>query len=129
MKPSDARFFDASAIGLSGLCLLHCLALPVAAAFLPALAFWQASEWVHVLFVMLAVPLAGIALWRSHRVSALPKALWMLSAGGVAALAMGAIGWPSHAWETAITVAGSVLLASAHAWNWRRRHSRAKSCV
>lgn len=129
MKPSDARVFDASAIGLSGLCLLHCLALPVLAALLPALAAWSHAEWVHAAFVLLAFPLAGLALWRSHRVRPLPASLWALSASGLVALTLGAVGWPAESLETPITVAGSVMLASAHAWNWRRRHARARSCA
>lgn len=128
MKPSDARVFDASAIGLSGLCMLHCLALPVLGALLPALAAWSHAEWVHAAFVLLAFPLAGVALWRSHRVRPLPAPLWALSACGLVALTLGALGWPVEAWETPITVAGSTMLAAAHVWNWRRRHARRLSC-
>jgi peptidoglycan/LPS O-acetylase OafA/YrhL len=119
--PSASAVFDASAIGLSSLCLLHCLALPVLAAVLPALASWADAEWIHVLFAAIAVPLAGLALWRSHRLRPLPARLIALAVLGLAGLLVGASGWPSHAAETPFTVAGSLLLASAHLWNWRRR--------
>ncbi|MET0288661.1 MAG: MerC domain-containing protein [Pseudoxanthomonas sp.] len=123
MKPacSPSAWFDASALGLSSLCLLHCLALPVLAAVLPALASWAEAEWVHLVFAAIAVPLAGLALWRSHRVRPLPVGLIALAALGLAGLMLGASGWPSHAAETPFTVAGSLLLAWAHLWNWRRR--------
>ena len=129
MKPSDARVFDASAIGLSGLCLLHCLALPLLGALLPALAAWSHAEWVHAAFVLLAFPLAGLALWRSHRGRPLPARLGALSACGLIARTLGVLGWPAEPWETPIPVAGSVMLAGAHVWNWRRRHARERACA
>lgn len=128
MRTSTAAVFDASAIGLSLLCLVHCLLLPVAAAFLPLLGAWAQAEWVHVALVLVACPLAGSALWRSHRRAPLPAALWGLAALGLLALALGAGGWPGQAWERPATVAGALLLASAHAWNWKRRHAAGRAC-
>lgn len=121
MKPSTHALCDASAIGLSALCLAHCLLLPMLAALLPVLGAWARAEWVHVLFVAIALPLAGAALWRAHRQRPLPRALIGLAGLGLAGLIAGAFGWPSHALETPVTVAGSLLLAAAHVWNWRRR--------
>jgi hypothetical protein len=65
-NPLDATL-DASAIGLSGLCLAHCLLLPVAAALLPALAVAAEAEWLHLAFAASALPIAGLALARAHR--------------------------------------------------------------
>jgi len=128
MKSSLTSMLDASAIGLSTLCLVHCLLLPVAAALLPALAAAGEAEWVHGLFVAFALPLAGLALWRAHRQRPLPALLVLLALAGAAGLAAGALGWPVDALETPLTVAGSGLLASAHAWNWRRRPHPACGC-
>ncbi len=121
MKPSLTSLLDASAISLSSLCLAHCLLLPVAVALVPVLGVASKAEWVHLAFVAMAAPLAALALWRSHRHRPLPPPLWALAAVGLAGLLAGATGWPVHAWETPVTVAGSLLLASAHVWNWRRR--------
>ena len=121
MKSSLTTLFDASAIGLSALCLVHCLLLPVVAALLPALAAAGEGEWMHLLFVVLAVPLAAAALWRAHRLRRLPGLLLALAGTGIAGLLAGALGWPSEALETPLTVTGGVLLAAAHVWNWRRR--------
>jgi hypothetical protein len=123
-NPLDATL-DASAIGLSGLCLAHCLLLPVAAALLPALAAAAEAEWLHLAFAASALPIAGLALARAHRRRPLPPALWALAAAGLCGLAAGAVGWPAHALETPLTVAGSLALAAAHLWNWRLRpHAR-----
>ncbi|MBO9827041.1 MerC domain-containing protein [Xanthomonas sp. A2111] len=124
MKSLPPSFFDASAMLLSGLCLLHCLALPLLAAALPLFGVWAEAEWVHVVFVAIAAPLAGLALWRGHRRDALPWPLWALAALGLLGLLAGAFGIPDEASETAMTVSGSVALASAHLWNWRRHRRR-----
>ena len=116
-----ARLLDGSAIGLSTLCLIHCLALPVAAALLPMLGAWAEAEWLHILFVAVAAPLSAFALLGSAHGGRAPASLMGLAAIGVGLLAFGAFAAPSEAMETPLTVAGSLCLASAHIWNWLRR--------
>ncbi len=124
MKSNHAALLDASAVALSSLCLVHCLALPLLAAALPLFGAWAEAEWVHLLFVAIAAPLTGFALWRAHRQQSLPAAAWMVATLGLALLLAGALEWPSHDSETPLTVAGSLLLAATHVWNARRRHQR-----
>ena len=119
MRRATAKLLDGSAVGLSGLCLVHCLALPVAAALLPALGAWAQAEWVHVVFVAFAAPIAGLALVRPACGRAPPAGMLVLGGLGVLGLAVGAFG--PQAFETPVTVAGSVCLVTAHLWNWRRR--------
>jgi len=116
-----ARLLDGSAIGLSTLCLIHCLALPVAAALLPMLGAWAEAEWLHILFVAVAAPLSALALLQGAHGRRAPASLMGLAAIGVGLLAFGAFAAPSEAMETTLTVAGSLCLASAHIWNWLRR--------
>ncbi|WP_312345211.1 MerC family mercury resistance protein [Stenotrophomonas acidaminiphila] len=118
-----AALFDVSALALSGLCLLHCLALPLLAALLPLLGTWSEAEWVHGLFVLIAAPLTSYALWRAHRHRPLPAALWLLAGTGLALLLAGACGGLGGRAETLLTVAGSLALASARLWNAARRHA------
>ncbi|WP_433852791.1 MerC family mercury resistance protein [Stenotrophomonas nitritireducens] len=118
-----AALFDASAVALSGLCLLHCLALPLLAALLPLFGAWIEAEWVHGVFVLIAAPLTSYALWRAHRHRPLPAALWLLAGSGLALLLAGASGGLGERAETPLTIAGSLALASAHLWNAARRHA------
>lgn len=120
-----ARVLDGSAIGLSGFCLAHCLALPLAAALLPVLGSWADAEWVHLLVVALAAPIAALAFLRPAGDTGSIAWLRALAASGVALLITGALA--PHALERLLTVAGSLLLASAHIVNWRRR--RAQPCA
>lgn len=122
MKPASPALLDLGAVALSGLCLLHCLALPLLAAALPLFGSWAEAEWVHLLFVAIALPLTVHALRLAHRSRPLPAAAWASAAFGLALLLAGALGWPSHDAETAMTVAGGLVLAATHGWNAWRRH-------
>lgn len=118
MRPA-APALDGVALGLSGLCLAHCLVLPLLAAALPLFGAWAQAEWAHVLFVLAAAPLAGTALVRPGH--GLKPSSWLIGLGlaGLGLLAVGAFGPAAH--EQAATIGGSLLLAGAHLLNWRRR--------
>jgi hypothetical protein len=122
--PRTATLGDSVAIGLSGLCLIHCLALPLAASLLPILGAWAEAEWVHWLFVAVAAPLS---LWTLTRDRPLQWSLLAPAALGVTLLLAGAAGLPDHDFETPLTVAGGLLLAAAHTLNWRRRRRECRS--
>ena len=111
------RLLDASAVGLSGLCLAHCLALPVAAEFLPVLGTWAEAEWVHLAFLAAAVPISTVALVRSGGWKA-PVVLG-LALIGIGLLMSGAL-FANEGAELAMTVAGGLALATAHTLNRRR---------
>lgn len=115
------RVLDGSAMSLSGLCMVHCLALPILTAVLPVLGPVARAEWVHILFVAMAAPVAAFALLRPEHGRPPPLGMVFLGIVGVGLLATGAFG--PEAIETPVTVAGSVSLACAHLWNWRR-HAR-----
>lgn len=115
MKLTSPRLLDGSAIGLSGLCLLHCLALPVAAGFAPLLGVWSEAEWVHLAFVALAAPISAgaLVLARPRRPAAIA-----LAATGLGLLIAALF---FHEAETLMTVAGGLTLATGHLVNWRGR--------
>jgi hypothetical protein len=117
---APARTGDAVAISLSGLCLAHCLILPLAAGFLPLLGAWTEAEWVHWGFVAVAAP---ISLWTLTRpqTKSLSAVILGLAVLGLGLLVAGAAGYPDHDWETALTVVGGLALATAHLINWRRQ--------
>lgn len=120
IAPAPARTGDAVAISLSGLCLVHCLALPVLVGFLPLLGAWAEAEWVHLAFVGLAVPVSIWTLSRPPR-DTLPRVAVVLAAVAFVVLIGAATGYPGEALETPLTVAGGLALAAAHIINWRRR--------
>ena len=116
-QPLRGAAFDASAIGLSGLCLIHCLALPLLAASLPLAGVWAEAEWVHKLFVIAALPLSGFVIFRAVSQGG-PLAFVWPACAGLVLLATAAFFPAAEDWETPLTVAGGVLLAGAHVWRW-----------
>lgn len=115
--PVRPRFGDAAAIGLSGLCLVHCLALPALAVALPVLGGLAEAEWAHWLFAVLAAPISIRTLARRPS----NPAVLLAALAGLGLLFAGAAGYPDHDWERPLTVAGGLLVAAAHLINLGRR--------
>jgi hypothetical protein len=117
-EAASAWHMDGLAISASALCLLHCLALPVVIAFLPALSTWlNGGELFHVLMLAVAIPLSGLTLitgWRRHGAVA-PVVIGTL---GLALLVAG-LAFEGRTLGSALTVAGGLALALAHIRNLR----------
>jgi len=109
---------DQAALALSGICLLHCLALPFLLAGMPFLgAFGEQHFHLQMLVVVLPVSLLAFALgFRKH------GSLRVVSFGGLGLALLVAGGSVVHsrygvAADTAFTVAGALILAIAHFYN------------
>lgn len=116
----SAGLLDRTAIALSGLCVLHCLAMPLVLLTLPFLGELTAEHF-HLQMLVVVVPVSTIAMslgFRRHRSMA------VIVAGGVG-LAFLIVGgtWMHNEIgiiaDRATTIAGSLLLASAHFYNSR----------
>lgn len=121
MTPTSqtAPWIDFSAIALSSLCLIHCLALPLLAVVLPLAGLWAEAEWVHQLFVGLAVLASAGALVSDYR-RGRGVGFALRVAPGLALLVLGAFVEALHDYETALTVMGAIALAYAHGRRLRR---------
>jgi len=116
-----SNWLDRSAAGLSGLCVVHCLAGSLALAVLAPFGDLLGHQ-VHVWGLLIAMPLALFALmrgWRSHgRAQAL-----LLGALGLASMGAG-LTQHGHLGEFLLTASGAALLVSAHILNLRwSRHA------
>lgn len=112
---------DRLALVASGACLLHCLALPLLFAALPALSHVLAlSEAFHLWMVAAAIPTSTFALLAGARGRLGP--LLFVGFVGLALLAIGATIAGETAYEVPVTVLGALILSFAHVLNWRRRH-------
>ena len=124
VEPGD--WLDRAALGASALCLVHCLALPLIIAALPALShLLSLPESVHLWILLFALPTAGLAFvtGRTRHGAFYPL---IIGAFGLVALAIG-VAFGNSRLETPVTVTGSLLLAAAHIANWRLRHAHADS--
>jgi uncharacterized membrane protein len=110
-------WIDRSALGLSGLCLVHCLAGSLLIAALSAGGgVW--SHEAHMVGLAIAIPLAGFGLWRGVQ----RHGRWLVAAiGGLGLGLMAGALFAAHgaAAEVLYTVLGVTLLGGAHLLNLR----------
>lgn len=108
---------DLIGVSLSALCLLHCLAVPLLLALLPALAgAWAEQEWVHQLLIVFAFLAVGAAMQRGLMVHQRWAPL-MLALVGLGFLSASLIAPEGHWTEKLVTAIGALATASAHLWN------------
>jgi len=114
-------WLDGAAVALSALCLVHCLALPFIVVGLPFLPQFSEGH-LHAQVLVVVLPLSVMALsfgFRRHRdlrvVAA--GALGMLLLATEATFAHTQLGLTA---DRAFTIAGSLILATAHWKNTRR---------
>lgn len=115
-KTTDA--LDKGAVFLSGLCLLHCLALPFALLLGPWLGGWllTTETEVHWLLLALALPISTLALWRGYRRhrSQLTVAL---GAAGLLLMFIGVAHVIGEGYEVLLTAVGVSAVLIAHLRN------------
>lgn len=106
---------DRLAIGLSGLCVVHCLATAVLLGLLSAAGGLLGAPIVHELGLGLAMILGAIALGRGvvDHGYMLPSAIGGLGLGVMA----GALSLPHDGSEALFTVVGVLILALGHRLN------------
>ena len=132
MAHHKTKWLDLTSMGLSGLCVVHCLLLPFLVAALPFLGVFTQNEWVHQSLVMIAAPLTALAFWRAKAWRRPEVAAAMII--GLALLAAAAFMAPLAPYEMPISVVGALSLASAHLINFLggkpifHRHSAASAC-
>lgn len=117
--PTGSHLWDRLGMGLSFLCMIHCLGLPLVLTGLTALSLAESFHfWVALVIVPVAV-LAALPGYRLHRQSGV---LWLLGAGVVllfAALLMEPV--IGHTGENVVTILGGLLLVAGHWKNGRAR--------
>ena len=110
---------DVLGLGISIACLVHCLALPLAALLLPALALrldHATDHQLHWGLLALAAPISSLALWRGARCHG--SWTWLkLGVSGLSLMLLGVLHVFGARSEVAMTLLGVVLLAIAHLRN------------
>jgi hypothetical protein len=122
-------FLDKAAIGLSTVCAIHCLTLPIALAMIPSVVLLEfGDENFHQLLTFVVFPTSLIALTmgcRRHR-------HWQVLGWGVAGLsllvltAMLGHDLMGEKMEKFATLCGAMLVVMSHLMNFRR--CRANDC-
>ena len=107
---------DRLAIGLSGLCLVHCLATTMFLAVVASAGGMLGAEWIHEAGLVLAMIMGSVALGRGifEHGYMLPSAVGGLGLGVMA----GALTLPHDGSEAVYTLMGVVILALGHRLNY-----------
>lgn len=115
LNSANSPDLDRVAVVLSGLCLVHCLALPVVLAALPLLSGFAETHW-HLPMLAIALPISFAAIvigYRRHGnrgiVAGAVAGLLLLIAG--ATLGHALLGQTA---DRVLTVTGSLVLAAVH---------------
>jgi len=121
---NQSGVLDKAAVALSGLCLLHCLLLPVIIALLPFLGQFS-DRHLHAEMLIIVLPISLIALSLGFRRHA-DKRVVGLGIAGLLLLLVGAT--LAHnlygvAADRMLTITGSIILALAHYRNNRLSRS------
>lgn len=134
--------FDRFAIMLSGLCAIHCIALPIIASVIPLLTatVHHGNEvhefWFHQFILLFILPVSIIALatgYRSHR-RVLPL---VIASIGMAILAFIALFAEQllidnvipHEGETLLTITGGLIHAAGHILNLQATRKKHTPCA
>lgn len=121
-RHQSLTLLDGFALVASATCMVHCLALPLVLALLPVLSGTLVEgEGFHLLVLALALPTSALALWGSHAPGS-GRGPLLAGVAGLALLALALL--TGEAMERVLTLGGSLLLAGAHAANWRARRQR-----
>jgi hypothetical protein len=110
---------DRMAVGLSGLCIIHCVLSVVFVALLSGAGTFLTNPIIHRVGLFGAVLLAAFALgqgYLAHRATR-PALVGVVGLGLMTAGLFAPHGWT----EVAATVAGVIVLATAHLMNARAR--------
>ncbi|MFN4037913.1 MAG: MerC domain-containing protein [Erythrobacter sp.] len=113
-------------MALSGLCLVHCLLMPLVLTVAPAVflaslpAGWIEAEWLHAALIVPVVLVSGPALWRSG-------GRWAGVLVAALAALIAALFVASETLETGLTVAGALSLLAAHGFALRQRSAHGLS--
>jgi len=110
------KVMDSLAIGLSALCIVHCLAVPILIVALPGVLTGSAhSDMTHFVIFAVAVPLSAVALSFGYRLHRRLRYIG-LAALGICGLGMGLM-LHGLIYEVYATITGALILALAHMGN------------
>lgn len=115
--------WDRFGIGVSTICAIHCLTLPVLISLMPVWSFAPIlHEWAHPVFLIILAPVVYFAARRSHYDKTISS---LLIVGFILILAAWILGhtWFGFWFETVVTIIGSLILIVGHWKNYRHHQT------
>ena len=116
-RSTSATFVDLSGAGISFLCFLHCLAMPMVVVALPVVGALAEAEWMHKALVALAIPISGSAVFAEIK-SGKATSFSILVVFGIILLFLAAFVAEFHSVEKQLTAIGALIVAGSHLRRW-----------
>jgi hypothetical protein len=109
---------DRTAIWLSSLCLVHCLAVPATIVLTPSLNIWfsDTETLIHWILLIFALPVSMLALWRGYQ-NEKNISNFALGTIGLALMFLAVIHVLGEDMEIPLTVIGAIFVLIAHVKN------------
>lgn len=119
----EKGFWDRLGIGLSGICAIHCLLVPVFVALLPLYpAFEEFHGYTHLIFFLAIAPTVILSLKRKHESKivtiCLLSGVFIIFLAWIFNQTLGEFG------EAGVTLIGSLLLIRGHWLNYKLKSTR-----
>lgn len=125
--PHFRPLFDRIGMIATGLCIMHCLTLPL---LVPVLLAWGAPALadpsIERLFLLVTLAFAVVIMLRSSRIHHRRYSPLLLAAtGGLCYLFKGSVG---ESLEPAMVALGGLMIIGAHVWNLRLCRMSCDNC-
>jgi hypothetical protein len=117
MSQIRSMYLDRAAIGLSGLCIVHCVLSVVLVATMTGASSLLADPIIHKVGLVGAIVLGAVALGQGYRRHRATRPL-VVGGGGLVLMALGLV-VPHGLPEVIVTIVGVTVLALAHLMNVR----------
>ena len=122
---------DKFAVGLSAMCMIHCLLLPTLIVLLPSLAALNLEDEIfHLWMVIVVVPISLFALTMGCNRHKNYKIMFVGSIGLIVLVLTAILGhdFLTESLEKTFTVIGALVIAGAHIWNYRLCRKPVAAC-
>jgi hypothetical protein len=135
---SSVSFTDRLGLALSGLCLVHCLLLPLVLPLLTVASDVAEHPFVHIGLAMLIFPTTLWSAWHGYKHHGRRSIPTLLMCGALVITLAALFGeqmetlaaYLSHeALEAVLTSIGSVMLVAGHWKNWRHSDACGSNCI
>ncbi len=121
-RSANPGFWDRVGIGLSGICAIHCLLVPVLVALIPLWpAFEEFHEYTHLIFFLAIAPAVYLSLRRKHE--SVSVTVYLLTGVFVIFIAWFFNHQLGEYGEAGVTLIGSLLLIRGHWLNYKAKVS------
>lgn len=132
MSSKNSSTWDIAGVGISVLCMLHCIAVPVVLVLFPAIgaAVVPHEDQTHAFLLAFILGVAGFAFFTGYRVHGQKKPVIWMAVGVIIVTYASFFAHEQlgHNWEPVVAIIGSLALIRAHILNHKCKICEEHEC-